>query len=94
MHRGHGERVPVARHRGHRELAALAERNVRHVALVFLTFVGRQDQSYLIPAGGTVNLIYTAQMPAAAGIYANSARAYFGTATTPTVRRHSGELGG
>lgn len=50
-----------------------------------LTFAGRQDQSYLIPAGGTVKLIYTAQMPAAAGVYANSARAYFGTATTATV---------
>jgi hypothetical protein len=32
-----------------------------------------------------VRLIYTAQLPAAAGIYANSARALFGTATTPTV---------
>ena len=50
-----------------------------------LTFAGRQDQSYLIPAGGNVKLIYTARMPAAAGIYANSARALFGTATTATV---------
>lgn len=50
-----------------------------------LTFTGRQDQSYLIAAGGTVRLIYTVRMPAAAGIYSNSARALFGTATTPTV---------
>ncbi|HEX8239637.1 MAG TPA: hypothetical protein VF574_07860 [Allosphingosinicella sp.] len=50
-----------------------------------LTFTGRQDQSYLIAAGGTVKLIYTVQMPSAAGTYANSARATFGTATTPTV---------
>jgi fimbrial isopeptide formation D2 family protein len=50
-----------------------------------LTFTGRQDQSYLIAAGGTVNLIYTVQMPSAAGTYANSARATFGAATTATV---------
>lgn len=50
-----------------------------------LTFTGRQDQSYLIAAGGTVKLIYTAQLSATAGIYANSARAHFGTATTPTA---------
>jgi hypothetical protein len=47
-----------------------------------LTFTGRQDQSYLIAAGGTVKLIYTVQMPSTAGTYANSARAVFGTATT------------
>ena len=50
-----------------------------------LTFTGRQDQSYLIAAGGTVRLIYTVQMPATAGTYVNSARAGFGTATTPTA---------
>ncbi|HEX8061697.1 MAG TPA: hypothetical protein VF535_00610 [Allosphingosinicella sp.] len=50
-----------------------------------LTFVGRQDQSYLIAAGGTVKLIYTVQMPSAAGTYTNSARAAFGAATTPTA---------
>lgn len=50
-----------------------------------LTFAGRQDQSYLIAAGGTVRLIYTAQLSATAGIYSNSARAHFGTATTPTA---------
>jgi len=50
-----------------------------------LTFTGRQDQSYLIAAGGTVKLIYTVQMPSTAGTYSNSARATFGTATTPTV---------
>ena len=50
-----------------------------------LTFAGRQDQSYLIAAGGTVRLIYTVQMPSTAGSYTNSARAAFGTATTSTV---------
>ncbi|HEU0098840.1 MAG TPA: hypothetical protein VFQ67_08695 [Allosphingosinicella sp.] len=50
-----------------------------------LTFTGRQDQSYLIAAGGTVRLIYTVQMPSTAGTYTNSARAVFGTATTPTA---------
>jgi uncharacterized repeat protein (TIGR01451 family) len=50
-----------------------------------LTFTGRQDQSYLIAAGGTVNLIYTVQMPSAAGTYVNSAQAQFGSAATPTA---------
>ena len=50
-----------------------------------LTFSGRQDLSYLIPAGGSVKLVYTVQMPSAAGIYSNSARATFGSATTPTA---------
>lgn len=50
-----------------------------------LTFTGRQDQSYLIAAGGTVKLIYTVKMPSTAGTYLNSAQAQFGTATTPTV---------
>ena len=50
-----------------------------------LTFAGRQDQSYLIAAGGNVKLIYTVQMPSTAGTYLNSARAGFGTATTATV---------
>jgi len=50
-----------------------------------LTFTGRQDQSYLIPAGGSVSLVYTVQMPTAAGTYTNSARAVFGAATTPTA---------
>lgn len=50
-----------------------------------LTFTGRQDQSYLIAAGGTARLIYTVQMPSTAGSYTNSARALFGTATTSTV---------
>jgi hypothetical protein len=39
----------------------------------------------LIAAGGTVKLIYTVQMPSAAGSYSNSARAAFGTAATSTV---------
>ncbi|HYD38304.1 MAG TPA: hypothetical protein VEA60_11860 [Allosphingosinicella sp.] len=50
-----------------------------------LTFTGRQDQSYLIAAGGTVRLIYTVEMPSTAGSYTNSARAAFGSATTATV---------
>jgi uncharacterized repeat protein (TIGR01451 family) len=50
-----------------------------------LTFTGRQDQSYLIAAGGNAKLIYTVQMPSTAGAYSNSARALFGTATTSTV---------
>lgn len=50
-----------------------------------LTFTGLQDVSYLIPAGGSVRLIYTVQMPSAAGIYTNSAHASFGSATTPTA---------
>lgn len=48
-----------------------------------LTFSGLQDVSYLIPAGGSVRLIYSVQMPSTAGSYPNSARAYFGAATTP-----------
>jgi uncharacterized repeat protein (TIGR01451 family) len=47
-----------------------------------LTFQGRQDQSYLIPAGGSVSLIYTVSMPSTQGTYSNSAQAYFGSATT------------
>jgi hypothetical protein len=50
-----------------------------------LTFAGRQDQSYLIAAGGNVKLIYAVQMPSTAGSYSNSARAAFGAATTATV---------
>ncbi|MFL6845879.1 MAG: hypothetical protein ACJ8ER_13475 [Allosphingosinicella sp.] len=50
-----------------------------------LTFVGRQDSSYLIAAGGTSKLIYTVQMPSTAGTYTNSVSAKFGTATTPTA---------
>jgi uncharacterized repeat protein (TIGR01451 family) len=50
-----------------------------------LTFTGRQDQSYLIAAGGTVRLIYTVQMPSTAGSYTNSARAVFGAASTSTA---------
>ncbi len=50
-----------------------------------LTFVGRQDQSYLIAAGGTVRLIYTVSMPALQGSYQNSAVAQFGSASTLTA---------
>lgn len=51
-----------------------------------VTFVGRQDQSYLIAAnGGTVRLIYTVRMPSGAGTYTNSASAQFGQASTGTA---------
>lgn len=50
-----------------------------------VTFVGRQDQSYLIAAGGTVKLIYTVKMSSSAGTYTNSARAQFGQASTGTA---------
>jgi fimbrial isopeptide formation D2 family protein len=50
-----------------------------------LTFTGRQDQSYLIAAGGTVRLIYTVQMPSTAGTYTNAVRAVFGSASTSTA---------
>lgn len=50
-----------------------------------LTFTGIQDQSYAIPAGGSVKLVYTVKMPSTVGTYVNSAQAQFGTATTATV---------
>jgi uncharacterized repeat protein (TIGR01451 family) len=50
-----------------------------------LSFVGRQDQSYLIPAGGSVRLIYRVNIPGAAGTYVNTAQARFGDATTPVA---------
>lgn len=50
-----------------------------------ITFLGRQDVSYQIAAGGSVTLVYTVTMPPAAGSYANSAQGYFGQATTPTA---------
>lgn len=50
-----------------------------------LTFTGRQDTSYLIAAGGTVRLIYTARIPGTIGTYVNSAQGRFGTASTSTA---------
>jgi uncharacterized repeat protein (TIGR01451 family) len=50
-----------------------------------ISFTGRQDQSYLLPAGGTVKLIYTVKMPSTVGTYTNSARATFGSVTTQTA---------
>ena len=47
-----------------------------------LTFTGRQDTSYLIPAGGSVSLVYTATIQGVQGSYINSAQASFGQATT------------
>ncbi|HEY0625838.1 MAG TPA: hypothetical protein VGD10_03810 [Allosphingosinicella sp.] len=49
-----------------------------------LTFSGIQDSSYLIPAGGSVKLVYRARMSQAVGTYVNSATGRFGGATTPT----------
>jgi len=48
-----------------------------------LTFEGVQDFAYLIPAGGSVKLVYTASMPPQQGTYVNSAQAQFGLAGTP-----------
>jgi uncharacterized repeat protein (TIGR01451 family) len=50
-----------------------------------ITFLGKQDVSYAIAAGGSVTLIYTVTMPSTAGAYTNSARGYFGQATTATA---------
>jgi fimbrial isopeptide formation D2 family protein len=50
-----------------------------------ITFTGKQDQSYLIAAGGSVKLVYSVVMPSTAGTYTNSAKAQFGTASTSTV---------
>lgn len=50
-----------------------------------LRFVGRQDESYRVPAGGSVRLVYKVRMPAEEGTYVNSARAAFGTAMTPAA---------
>jgi uncharacterized repeat protein (TIGR01451 family) len=50
-----------------------------------ISFTGLQDLSYPVPAGGSVRLIYSVQMPSAAGSYPNSAQARFGTAATPVA---------
>lgn len=50
-----------------------------------ITFLGKQDVSYAIAAGGSVTLVYTVTMPATAGSYSNSAAAHFGQATTGTA---------
>jgi uncharacterized repeat protein (TIGR01451 family) len=50
-----------------------------------ITFLGIQDASYQIAAGSSVSLVYTVTMPPAEGAYANSARGYFGEASTPTA---------
>lgn len=50
-----------------------------------LSFVGRQDVSYFVPAGGSVKLVYKVRMPSAVGTYVNSAHALFGSAATPTA---------
>ena len=50
-----------------------------------ISFVGVQDRSYLIPAGASVRLVYSVLIPGTAGTYVNSARAAFGTASTPTA---------
>lgn len=48
-----------------------------------ITFVGKQDQSYELAGGASVSLIYDVTLPPAAGTYTNSAKANFGTASTP-----------
>ncbi len=48
-----------------------------------LSFKGKLGQSYYVPAGGSITLIYTANRPATAGSYTNTAKAYFGYASTP-----------
>lgn len=50
-----------------------------------ITFTGKQDVSYILAAGGSVTLVYTVTMPSTAGSYSNSAKAYFGQATTATA---------
>lgn len=50
-----------------------------------ITFVGKQDESYLISAGSSVTLAYIVNMPSTAGTYTNSAQGYFGQTTTPTA---------
>jgi fimbrial isopeptide formation D2 family protein len=47
-----------------------------------ITFLGKQDVSYAIAAGGSVSLVYTVSIPGTAGSYTNSALGYFGQATT------------
>lgn len=51
-----------------------------------IQFTGKLNQSYLLPAGGSVILKYTATIPGTVGNYSNSAYGIFGTATTtPTA---------
>ncbi len=50
-----------------------------------ITFTGKLNQSYLLPAGGTVVLKYTATVPGTAGSYINNAFGTFGTSTTTPV---------
>lgn len=50
-----------------------------------IIFQGTQDLSYLIPAGGSVTLVYTVSMSSLPGTYVNSAQARFGQATTPAA---------
>lgn len=51
-----------------------------------LTFLGKTGSSYVLPAGGSVTLVYTATRPATAGSYVNSAQGHFGQATTPVAQ--------
>ena len=51
-----------------------------------IQFTGKLNQSYMLAAGGSVILKYTATIPGAVGSYSNSAYGIFGTATTtPTA---------
>lgn len=51
-----------------------------------LRFIGRRGQSYVLPAGGSVTLKYTATRPSTAGEFTNRAQGIFGSATTPVAQ--------
>ncbi|MDP3676522.1 MAG: hypothetical protein Q8R44_15720 [Novosphingobium sp.] len=51
-----------------------------------LTFLGKVGQSYAIPAGGSISLIYTANRPLNPGSYTNTAQAHIGQETTPIAQ--------
>lgn len=50
-----------------------------------LTFVGKLGVSYVLPANGTLKLVYTVSAPTAAGSYTNTAQGFIGLASTPTA---------
>jgi uncharacterized repeat protein (TIGR01451 family) len=50
-----------------------------------VTFLGKLNQSYVIPAGGSVVLKYSVTRPATTGDFTNSATAFFGLEKTETV---------
>jgi uncharacterized repeat protein (TIGR01451 family) len=50
-----------------------------------LRFTGKVGVSYYLAPGGSVRLIYTANPPATVGTYINTAQAFIGSSSTPTV---------